>query len=129
MKPKIITRWTTRRSRFDASCGNKTRSEFRDDCDIRNIIKRHSLAPTSAPLYLDLTGLPDGVQGTLELARRVASGFDSLPLKARQYFNYDVEKLSQFLLDPNNKSMAAELGLLPPTATASSSKPPDTSES
>lgn len=93
------------------------RAEFADECDIRNIIARHSLAPSTPPRYLDLTLFGDGLQETLEFARYIAGEFDALPLAARQFFDYDPDKLVSFLADDGNRDKAIELGLLPPTAT------------
>lgn len=103
--------------RFRSALPSRTRSEFRADCDIRNIIMRHSMAPSVAPAYVDMTVLPDGVQGILEFARTVAADFDSLPLKARERFNYDSSALVAFLMDEGNRDEAIKLGLLPASST------------
>lgn len=105
-----------------------TRAEFAEDCDIRNIIARHSLAPTTPPRYLDLTLFGDGLQSTLEFARYIAGEFDALPLAARQFFDYDPDKLVTFLADDGNRDKAVELGLLPPSAKPATPATPATTD-
>lgn len=91
------------------------KAEFADECDIRTIIQRHSLAPTAVPTYVDMTLFGDGLQDVLEFSRHVAGVFDSLPVAAREFFNFDPEKAVAFLSDDSNRDKAIELGLIPPS--------------
>lgn len=129
MSSKFQTRFDHRPVRLSSKLPSRVRSEFRDECDIRNIIARHSILPSVAPAFVDMTLIPaEGPQGILEFARRVAADFDSLPLKARQRFNYDSEALVSFLLDGNNRDEAVSLGLVAPAPTHVTTTEPVTTE-
>lgn len=114
---KFATKFNHSQSALRLSRVSRCRSEFASDCDIRTIIKRHSMLPPCEPRYIDCTVIPDGVQGVLEFARRVAADFDSLPQPARERFNYDSSALVAFLLDEGNRDEAVRLGLIAPTPT------------
>lgn len=111
---KYFTKYSHKAVSFCSSRPSLVRSEFRDDCDIRRIIERHSIVPPVRYEYVDTTLLDGGMQGLLEFARQVAADFDALPAKARERFNYDSEAFVSFLANPSNRQEAISLGLIAP---------------
>lgn len=102
-----------------------TVQQFKDDCDISAIIRRHRATGEPMPInpngvYLDMLAAPDDLHSALELCRDVAAQMDSLPLAARQRFGSDPVKFVEFLSHEENRDEAVRLGLLPPALSPSS---------
>lgn len=95
------------------------RQEFQDECDINQIMMRFEKgeAPSftpRVPLYLDLTEMPDTLQGTLNLLNEAAASFNSLPALVRREFENDPVLFVEFASDPANLEQLRTWGLAPP---------------
>lgn len=106
-----------------------TVQQFKEECDIASIIRKHRASGEPLPVnpngvYLDMLSVPDDLQSALELCRDVAAQMDSLPIAARQRFNSDPVKFVEFLSDENNRAEAVRLGLVAPRQEESASVAP-----
>ncbi|QCQ84815.1 internal scaffolding protein [Blackfly microvirus SF02] len=101
-----------------------TKQEFRDECDINNIIKeylvtgqiQHISARAAAGAYLDLPSSVD-LQESLHIQMAATAAFAGLPSRVRDRFANDPGQFLAFFENPDNRAEAAALGLLatPPT--------------
>lgn len=125
----------------------RTRQEFKDECDINNVIKHykqtgqitHIAARAQQGTYTDL---PDPVdfQDAINLVMEAENAFASLPAKVRDRFGNDPERFLDFMSKPENQDEMISLGLAkdtrplkPPPSTpepsASTPPPPKTDNS
>lgn len=96
-----------------------TKQEFKDQCDINNIIKafkitgqiNHMSANAQLGMYADLPD-PIDYQDAQNTIRQASESFASLPAKVRDRFENDPALFLAFLSDPANKDEAQALGLL-----------------
>lgn len=115
---------------------SRTKQEFKDQCDINNIIKsfkltgqiNHVAANAAKGRY---ENLPDEVdfQTSLNTIRTASMAFESLPSKLRDRFGNDPTAFLEFISDPENLDEATRLGLIKkpepaPVATAGSGGTP-----
>lgn len=108
-----------------------TVQQFKDDCDIATIIRRHRATGEPLPVnpngvYFNLLDTPSDLQSALELCRDVAAQMDSLPLPARQRFNCDPVAFVEFLSHEENREEAVRLGLIRSPAVSPASASPTT---
>lgn len=95
----------------------------RDECDINYIVERFGitgqLPPHSGPMptYGDFTGVTD-YRDALEAVMKADEAFMSLPANVRERFDNDPALFVDFCSsnDPQDRSLAMELGLIPPPA-------------
>jgi len=94
---------------------SRTDKSQKDQCDIKNIMKKyggiHQVPPLSKGTYMDLTTLPS-YQEALHTIRDADQAFDGLPAKLRKKFNNDPKEMIDFLADPSNTDEAIKLGLV-----------------
>ncbi|UDN67640.1 internal scaffolding protein [robinz microvirus RP_81] len=98
-----------------------TKQEFKDECDINNIIKaysqtgmiNHISANAAQGRYEDL---PDNheLQDAIALVAQAEASFMSLPAKIRDRFGNDPVRFVEFTSNPDNLSEMNDLGLLRP---------------
>ncbi|UDN67647.1 internal scaffolding protein [robinz microvirus RP_82] len=98
-----------------------TKQEFKDECDINNIIKaysqtgmlNHVAANAADGRYEDL---PDNheLQDAILLVAAAEASFMSLPAKIRDRFGNDPVRFVEFTSNPDNLSEMHTLGLLRP---------------
>lgn len=94
-----------------------TKQSFREECDLKTIMKRYTqsgLLPPGAArtaVYGDFSQVEDYLHAleTIDLAE---TQFKMLPSAARARFRNAPEELLAFIQDPNNKAEAQSLGLL-----------------
>lgn len=101
-----------------------TKQEFRDECDINNVIKsfsqsgmfKHVSARAAEGQYLDL---PDQVdyQESLDRIRDAQATFMTLPSALRRRFGDDPAEFLAFVHDPQNTEELRTLGLANPLPT------------
>lgn len=94
---------------------------FKDDCDINQVLKRFrqtGVLQTVAgqkslqqPQFGDFTNVKD-YQTALNALQSAQEGFNSLPVRLRQRFNYDPQELLSFISDDANREEAERLGLI-----------------
>lgn len=93
-----------------------TQQQFKDECDINNILKSYTETGTinhinrRNHLFGDFSEVPD-FQNSLELVRYAEQQFRDLPAKVRARFQNDPAQLVAFCNDPKNQQEAIELGL------------------
>ncbi|WNK14227.1 MAG: internal scaffolding protein [Microvirus sp.] len=97
-----------------------TKQEFKDECDINNIVNRGLLTgidpstPWAHPpvgRYGDFFDVPD-YQQALEIIRQSEEQFAALPVRTRERFQHNPEELLRFVNDPANLEAARALGML-----------------
>jgi phage internal scaffolding protein len=107
------------------SCPEPTLAQqhCKDECDINYIVERFGvtgqLPPQTGPMptYGDFTGIGD-YRDALEAVRAADDAFMALPAKVREKFDNDPALFVDFCssTDPEDRSLAIELGLIPPPA-------------
>jgi phage internal scaffolding protein len=96
-----------------------TKQEFKDECDINNIISQFKLTGiishinNNKPLYEDLPSQPD-YQTSLNTIIAAEEAFNSLPSTVRDYFNGDPARFLGAFNDPKMEDKLREFGLLNP---------------
>jgi len=97
---------------------SRTRQEFKDECDINNILRQYGVTGVlthvnrATPLYEDVTSYD--YQEAMDLVANARSNFDALPSHIRTRFDNDPSKLLDFVQNPLNRAEAHSLGLLRP---------------
>lgn len=97
----------------------KTQQQFKDECDINNIMKRY--ASTGEFLHLtkkkgvygDFSQIDD-YQGMLDKVQQAQEAFMTLPADVRTRFQNDPGSLISFLQDEKNHDEGVKLGLINP---------------
>lgn len=104
----------------DFSEGDMTRPEFRDECDINNIMKRYQqtglldFVNKHSPQYGDCTGVE--FREAMEVTTKAREMFADLPSELRYQFQNDPALFVDFCSDPMNRQKMAQMGLLSPEA-------------
>lgn len=100
-----------------------TQQEFKDECDINEIVRRFGLTgqlPDSyrAPVSGDFTGISD-FKSAMDAVRAAQERFMEMPGELRAKFDNDPQKLMSFLDDEKNRDEAVKLGIVnkPPEVT------------
>lgn len=98
-----------------------TKQEFKNECDINNVIKQFKPHHMAAMLQANLnsgayTDLPDSYdyQQSLDLVREAERQFLTVPAKVRERFGQDPGQFLAFLNNPDNLKEARDLGLAKP---------------
>lgn len=93
--------------------------QFRDECDINQIMSRFEKTGVIEHLaryegrYGDFIGYPD-FQNAMEAVANATAMFMTLPSSIRERFNNDPEAFLQFAQDDDNIPELREMGLYPP---------------
>lgn len=109
-----------------------TQQQFKDECDINNIIKRYETTgefthrTSKVGQYADFTQISD-YQSMVNQVQYAQEAFNSLPAQVRARFKNNPGELLSFLQDPSNKDEAIKLGLI--EATLPSITAPKTNDS
>lgn len=99
---------------------SKTLQNFKDECDINNIMKKfertgmlnHAKAFEGG--YGDFTDTPVDFQEAMNIVLRAEEMFATVPAKVRKEFDNDAGKFLSFVEDPANLERCRELGLALP---------------
>jgi len=113
-----------------ASSLDRTHQEFKDECDINNILKRYQATGVMpqpwksppVPKWGDFASAPDYFEAQ-QLLLEARQSFMNLPAKVRTRFNNNPGELLAFVQDPRNTDEARALGLVNP-ASAEAPPPP-----
>lgn len=97
---------------------SRTKQEFRDECDINNLLKQyrpHDIAMRLAMgvrggQYMDLPE-PQDFQESSNIVIQARDAFMTLPSKVRERFGNNPEQFLKFMADPDNVDEAVRLGL------------------
>jgi phage internal scaffolding protein len=99
----------------------RTKQDFRDQCDINNIIKAYKITGqiqhiSAAAAQGRFEDLPDPIdfQESLNSIRMADQAFAALPSKLRDRFGNDPTQFLSFLSDPENIDEARKLGIVNP---------------
>lgn len=98
---------------------SKTQQQFKDECDINNIIKKFQNTgefthrAKNPGMYGDFSNITD-YQGMLHTIQQAQDSFMTLPALTRKKFDNDPGELIKFLKDPSNTEEAIKLGLVEP---------------
>lgn len=119
-------------------CEDETlaQQQFRDECDINNIMERFGLtgelpANPLSPQFGDFSGVLD-YHSAMNAVLAAQDSFNELPATLRARFENDPNNLIRFLDDPNNRNEALALGLIaeePRAAMPEPSEPASASSS
>lgn len=104
-----------------------TQQQYKDSCDINNIIKQYAQTgelPLSNKVgqFLDVSNVQD-YQSALTTVYEAQKAFDQLPSNIRSRFENDPNQLIAFLEDDKNYNEAQQLGLLKSTPQNQNSNP------
>jgi len=94
-----------------------TQQQFKEECDINNIILKHAKTgeythvSKKMGMYGDFTKIQD-YQSMVDTVIKAEEAFMSLPATTRARFSNDPGKLLEFLQDDKNKEEGIKLGLL-----------------
>ena len=93
----------------------RTKQEFKDECDINNIVARHDRGETVDHLrrfgehYSDNTGVD--FQDAMNLVTSTQQMFEALPAHVRAEMSNDPRVFLEFVQNPDNLARMRELGL------------------
>lgn len=96
-----------------------TQQQFRDECDINNIMKRYQATGVidhlnmRRPEYGDFSN-PIDFQNGLNTVIEAQELFAAMPSAIRDRFGNDPLELLRFMADPNNHEEAIKLGIVNP---------------
>jgi phage internal scaffolding protein len=103
---------------FMCSGESLTQQHFAEECDIRNIIKKHdrtgliSHVQRGAAQYGDYSEINE-YREALDLINNADAAFAGLPSEIRKMFNNNAGEFFEFATDPANASEMVQLGLAP----------------
>lgn len=93
-----------------------TQQQFKDECDINNIMRKYSDTgqfthlTQKTGMYADFSNIQD-YQTMLDTVRYADEAFNTLPAQIRARFRNNPGDLLEFLQDPKNEPEAIALGL------------------
>jgi len=122
--PPFVSAYSTKnKSALYFEGPGRTQQQFKDECDINNIMKRFEATGVVThlngrpPQFGDIADLD--FQGAMDAVIDARNRFEALPSKVRDRFQNDPQRLLDFIADSNNAEEARKLGLL-----ASAEPPP-----
>lgn len=104
--------------------------QFKDECDINNIMKKYSTTgefthlTSKEGVYADFSQITD-YRDMLDTVIYAQDAFNALPAEMRKRFDNDPGKLLEFIQDNKNYDEGVKLGLLNPRSTANPIKNDD----
>lgn len=110
--------WDRKRTTIDySSQPSLTKSEFKEECDINNVVRRAirtGILPgtNQEALYGDFSEVTDFASAQIKIAQ-ASQEFDQLPSAIKEKFDNNVTTLLDWIDNPENADEARELGLLP----------------
>lgn len=114
----------------DPSGEDVAQQQFKEQCDINNIMKNYMqtgeishLNPKTG-VYGDFSDVKN-YQESLDLVIKAKETFDQLPAKVRTRFNNNPKELVEFCNDPKNIEEAIDLGLADEKLRPIKSGPPE----
>ena len=95
---------------------SRTQQQFKDECDVNNIIKKYKKTGLITHLqknpgtYADLTNIPSYSEA-LQTIITASEAFNALPSDFRYELHNDPQELIKFLRDPANDERSIAMGL------------------
>jgi phage internal scaffolding protein len=107
-----------------------TQQQFQQECDIKNIIKRHDRTGIIEHVHRGVAQYGDysevhEYREALDLINNATESFMGLPAEIRIVFDNDPGEFFEFATNPDNAERMVELGLAPSPAPAQSGKAAD----
>lgn len=105
-----------------------TRQEFKDECDINNIMLQYQVTGEffhlnqALPQYMDCTG--EDFRAAMDYVASAFTMFEELPSAIRSRFDNDPAEFIDFCSYEKNRPELVEMGLLSPEATERFKNPP-----
>lgn len=105
---------------------SRTQQHFGKDANVNTIMKKYgksglltdpTIKPTREPFYGDFSSVPTFMDAQNKMVD-VKNWFNTLPPEIRSKFNNNPFECQAWIINPENKEDAQELGLLPKPATA-----------
>lgn len=98
----------------------RTKQEFKNDCDVNQILQRFTRTGTVPgtfvrPQFLDCTSVPD-LQQSLHIMKDAENAFLRLPATVRKHFDNNALEFVNFALNPDNVEQLREWGIAPKIA-------------
>lgn len=96
-----------------------TRQEFKDECDINNLLRKYTeqgIPPAlrvGTPQYFDATDVPD-FQTAMQVVIDAQEAFMKLPAAVRKELDNDPARFVEYAQDPENLPNMRKWGLAPP---------------
>lgn len=96
---------------------SRTKQSELEACDINNIMARYATTgvlthlASGQPLYGDFSEVED-YQTSLNKVMSAEERFNSLPSDIRKKFDYDPQKMVEFILDEKNREECVKLGFI-----------------
>lgn len=96
---------------------SRTKQSELEICDINNIMARYATTgvithvASGQPLYGDFSEVED-YQASLNKVMSAEERFNSLPSDIRKKFDYDPQKMVEFILDEKNRDECVKLGFI-----------------
>ena len=96
---------------------SRTKQSELEACDINNIMARYATTgvlthvASGQPLYGDFSEVED-YQASLNKVMSAEERFNSLPSDIRKKFDYDPQKMVEFILDEKNREECVKLGFI-----------------
>lgn len=124
---------TRRRVQFFCTGPSLTRQEFKDECDVNQVLARFvktgvlDHVAKHGPRYGDFIGLPN-LHESQNMIRAANQMFMELPAAVRKRFSNDAQEFIDFMAEEANADEARELGLLPALKTTQAAEPPEAPE-
>lgn len=107
----------TNESGVDCKEPTLAQQQFKDECDINNIVdkflKTGEIQAPLSPKYGDFTGISD-YKTALDRVIAAEEEFMNLPAAIRARFNNDAAELIEFMENEDNRAEAEKLGLTAP---------------
>jgi len=104
-----------------------TQQQFKDECDINNILRKHGHDPVAFQAltrpggkYADFSNITE-YREMLDTVMSAQDAFSSLPAHLRYRFGNDPSQLLDFVQNPNNYDEGVSLGILNPRPKAAPS--------
>nr|QJB19817.1 MAG: internal scaffolding protein [Microvirus sp.] len=102
-----------------------TQQQFKDECDINNILRKHGHDPVAfqaltrpGGMYADFSNITE-YRDMLDAVIYAQDAFSSLPAHIRSRFANDPQQLLDFVQDKQNYDEGVKLGLVPKKPTQS----------
>lgn len=102
---------------FTFTLPSRTKQSELEASDINNIMARYATTGTlthlasGQPLYGDFSEVED-YQASLDKVMSAEEKFMSLPSDIRKKFDYDPQKMVEFILNPNNREECIKFGFI-----------------
>lgn len=96
---------------------SRTKQDFVEESDINNIMRRYAVdgilpvGNAQAGVYADVSEFGD-YRDSLHKVMAAEERFNSLPSELRKKFDYDPQKMIDFIMDPANKEECIKYGFI-----------------